>query len=593
MKKLKIFLLLSILLCFGFMLSSEVHAQGGGPKIFEVGDVLPATTQLRISWDGVLYGQTMSIKTDTDNFQLVKRVMRAYGYDLYINDIKICVEDAGDITFNPPYTNWDGEHPYIDIDTTTWPLAKRTVSTAIFTGGESYADFYWEDLNAPSGYTITFNSNGGTIISDIEEATELPTPLPIPTKEGYTFVRWYYDSSFTQIASAGDPIESDVTLYAMWRSNNAKIFEVDDVLPAGYIKISWDLTGYDVGETGDDWMILSDGVPLDLTIDISEIILENTYITMDIIFGGSDPNTGFYESFYLDTPGYTIITLTNPCTITSHDGSADYHEHIGGFIFWEVVSPEYLGDYDDLYDGELLGIEEDYILPQSKVGIKLLYNNTGGPKTGTITYTFGTYGQIILTAQEDNLCTGITSAEITYNFINPNWNIYMIDDSLANQSFGCTRGILFAGVILDFSWATEEERTITDITIEGYLEIDSIFTRILTEEELIYQEGYSDGYTTAREIFGWKHGDDWYNGIDAWNLGEKYARELYGFYDSTTDEWLSVDEYVARYGTGNGTTPTGPSDFYNNFDKYFIPAMIIVFGGAIVLTILKVFKGRE
>ena len=38
------------------------------------------------------------------------------------------------------------------------------------------ADLYWEDLvPAPSGYTITFEENGGTTISDIEEATELPT----------------------------------------------------------------------------------------------------------------------------------------------------------------------------------------------------------------------------------------------------------------------------------------------------------------------------------------------------------------------------------------------------------------------------------
>ena len=46
MKKLKIFLLLSILLCFGFILSSEVHAQGDGPKTLEINDVLPDPTTL-------------------------------------------------------------------------------------------------------------------------------------------------------------------------------------------------------------------------------------------------------------------------------------------------------------------------------------------------------------------------------------------------------------------------------------------------------------------------------------------------------------------------------------------------------------------
>ena len=46
MKKLKIFLMLSILLCFGFALRSEVHAQGGGPKTLEINDVLPDPTTL-------------------------------------------------------------------------------------------------------------------------------------------------------------------------------------------------------------------------------------------------------------------------------------------------------------------------------------------------------------------------------------------------------------------------------------------------------------------------------------------------------------------------------------------------------------------
>ena len=577
MKKLKIFLLLSILLCFGFALSSEVHAQGS-PKLFEVNEVLPPTTQLRIHFNGgvtaILKGM-FGLKSDNDNFEFITEYDdQIFGF--HDGEIYIDIWDNDEEIWISPFNGTT--HNYMDIDTSSWSLSKRTISSV----GD--CQFTWEDLApTPSGYSITFEENGGTSVTDLSDVTELPDPLPIPTKEGYTFVRWYYNSTFTQIANPEDPIESDVTLYAMWRSNNAKIFEEDDELPAGYIKISWDFTGYPISDSA-DFVILGDN---DLNIVISE--WDEDKIEMEI---------NFDERFNLVTPGYTIITLTSPETITDlYNGniysSDDYYDYVDGAIFWEVLPPEYLGDYDDLYDGELLDIEEDYILPQSKVGIKLLYNNTGGTKSGTITYTFGTYGQIILTAQEDNLSTQVTSAEITYNFTNPNWDIYMIDDSLANQSFGSTRGILFAGVLLDFSWTTEEERTITDITIEGDLELDIIFTRILTEEELAYQEGYSDGYTTAREIFGWFDGDDWYNGIDAWNLGEEYGRELYGWYDSTTDEWLSVDDYVARYGPGNGTPPMGPNDFYNNFDKYFIPAMIIVFGGAIVLTILKVFKGRE
>ena len=190
-------------------------------------------------------------------------------------------------------------------------------------------------------------------------------------------------------------------------------------MPAGYIKISWDFTDKPLSD-GDIFYISGDY--LDIEINQFDLPYYGYYIELDI----ND------EMFFGDTPGYTIITLTEPSTIHSVSGD-DYYEYIHGAILWEVV----------------------------------------------------------------------------------------------------------------------------------------------TEEEFIYYEAYREGY------------------IDGYFIGYQHARERYGYYDSITDEWLTVDEYVARYGTGNGNGSPGASDFYNNFDKYFIPAMIIVFGGAIVLTILKVFKGRE
>ena len=67
-------------------------------------------------------------------------------------------------------------------------------------------------------YTITFNSNGGTTITDLTEQTALPNPLPTTTKSGYTFVAWYYESNFQTRAKAGDTIEANTTLYAKWHN---------------------------------------------------------------------------------------------------------------------------------------------------------------------------------------------------------------------------------------------------------------------------------------------------------------------------------------------------------------------------------------
>lgn len=79
-------------------------------------------------------------------------------------------------------------------------------------------------------YTITFNSNGGTTITDLTEQTTLPTPLPIPTKSGYTFVAWYYESNFQTRANAGDTIEEDTTLYAKWHNLGSLFTEIADAI---------------------------------------------------------------------------------------------------------------------------------------------------------------------------------------------------------------------------------------------------------------------------------------------------------------------------------------------------------------------------
>ena len=67
----------------------------------------------------------------------------------------------------------------------------------------------------PQGYTITFNSNGGSSVSPQTNVTTIEE-LPIPTRQGYSFNGWYYDSLFTSRAVVGDTISSDITLYASW-----------------------------------------------------------------------------------------------------------------------------------------------------------------------------------------------------------------------------------------------------------------------------------------------------------------------------------------------------------------------------------------
>ena len=367
MKKLKIFLLLSILLCFGFVLSPEVHAQGDGPKEFEVGDVLPATTQLRISWTATT-SFIGKITSDSGAYYIVEDsfpISRVCG---------IGVWDEDDGEWIPPYTEYGGNHAYVDVDTTSWDINKRTIYSVNVSSGS----FTWEDLN------------------------------PVPT--------------------------------------GPKIFEEEDELPAGYIKISWDFTDKPIPEEAEVFVVSSgDDVFDDLIIQIFFGWTSN--IQIDINYKGN------LEFLIADTPGFVVIPLTESVTITDLDGTDDYNVYIHGALSWEVVSQDYFNGF----------------------------------------------------------------------------------------------------------MATRE--------IYGYFDIGGYW--------FTGEQAWNKGYDIGSE--------------QSWEDGFEYGMEIYGYYDPITEQWLSVSGYLELYGTDK----PGQSDFYNNFDKYFIPAMIIVFGGAIALTALKVFKGRE
>ena len=78
------------------------------------------------------------------------------------------------------------------------------------------------NFNKPVNYTIMFNSNGGSIVSNqtIESGKTAKRPLN-PTKEStdsiiYIFDDWYCDNLLTTVFDFSTPITKDMTLYARW-----------------------------------------------------------------------------------------------------------------------------------------------------------------------------------------------------------------------------------------------------------------------------------------------------------------------------------------------------------------------------------------
>ena len=89
-----------------------------------------------------------------------------------------------------------------------------TSSAEGFTADTPYT--VMENVYNVTGYTITYNTNGGNAISSVSNATKLPNPLPISQKNGYDFVGWYTDAGLTISATPGAALTGNITLYAKW-----------------------------------------------------------------------------------------------------------------------------------------------------------------------------------------------------------------------------------------------------------------------------------------------------------------------------------------------------------------------------------------
>lgn len=76
--------------------------------------------------------------------------------------------------------------------------------------------------NGTLGYTITYNTNGGSEVAKAEKQTNIPKDLPVPTKEGYEFAGWYKDEALTEKVWAGSTVVKDITLYAKWTEHTHK-----------------------------------------------------------------------------------------------------------------------------------------------------------------------------------------------------------------------------------------------------------------------------------------------------------------------------------------------------------------------------------
>ena len=114
--------------------------------------------------------------------------------------------------------------------------------------------------NGLLGYTITYNTNGGSEVAKAEKQTNIPKDLPIPTKEGYDFAGWYTDEALTERVWTGSTVVKDMTLYAKWTEHTHKfsyLWESDKdghwhPATCGHSDLKENFQEHSYGTTGED-----------------------------------------------------------------------------------------------------------------------------------------------------------------------------------------------------------------------------------------------------------------------------------------------------------------------------------------------------
>ena len=201
-------------------------------------DVVTFDMNLYAKWDAIIY----TITFESNDGDTVSPIQAAFGTTIttpYPEPAKTgytFVNWYKDADFN---TIWDFDIDVITQDTTIY--AKWNINN----------------------YTVTFLCNDGDTVLPVQAIykTTITTPIPEPTRTGYTFVDWYKDTAFNDTWDFDtDTVTQDTMLYAKWNINNYTVTFIcndgDTILPVQVIyktKVETPIIPIKTGYTFIDW----------------------------------------------------------------------------------------------------------------------------------------------------------------------------------------------------------------------------------------------------------------------------------------------------------------------------------------------------
>lgn len=129
-----------------------------------------------------------------------KQNVRRDGYDEVTDDAQVLTGKTNTQT-SATALSYEGFTPY--------EVSQETIKA----DGTSVVNIYY----IRNSYTVTFDTNGGSKITDKIIIYGQPVTEPTtPTKAGFAFNGWYTSSNFSSLYTFGNTISDNITLYAKW-----------------------------------------------------------------------------------------------------------------------------------------------------------------------------------------------------------------------------------------------------------------------------------------------------------------------------------------------------------------------------------------
>lgn len=186
---------------------------------------------------GIRYDEGEEFLMPSGSIILYAMWLRAHSIFYHPNgaDSGIVPVDQGDYLLDDPVTILENtgslqkhEHTFGNWNTKPDGTGELFNAGSLLTMPDADVDLYavWK-INT---YTVTFNTNGGSLVHNqiINYGNLITAPLP-PTKQYYSFGGWYLDTALSEQWNVGeDIVATNLTLYAKWDSLLPSSFEDGD-----------------------------------------------------------------------------------------------------------------------------------------------------------------------------------------------------------------------------------------------------------------------------------------------------------------------------------------------------------------------------